>query len=237
MKALLLMLGSALLLTGTTHAQTTFRFGPQVSIVRSTSHSTLPDLSGRTGVEAGLVGVLQVGHFAFQPAVLYSQRGFRQQELLVGSSSGGARTTTRLDYLRIPLQFAYAQRTAGQGFQMFAGPYLGVLLGGRNKLSYGSSQETGRVTVTNEHTSSISPYAVSVPDYNYYARRLDLGAQAGLGYQLGGALLQLSYSQGLRNMKATELYTIGSLTYDSDTPDCRNRSWQASLSYLFGSKG
>jgi hypothetical protein len=138
---------------------------------------------------------------------------------------------------RIPLQFAYTQRTAGQGFQIFAGPYLGILLGGRNKLSYGSSQETSRVIVTNEHTSSISPYAVSVPDYNYYARRLDLGAQAGLGYQLGGALLQLSYSQGLRNMKAAELYTIGSLTYDSDTPDCRNRSWQASLSYLFGSKG
>jgi hypothetical protein len=77
---------------------------------------------------------------------------------------------------RIPLQFAYAQRTAGQGFQIFAGPYLGILLGGRNKLSYGSSQETSRVIVTNEHTSSISPYAVSVPDYNYYARRLDLGA-------------------------------------------------------------
>jgi hypothetical protein len=76
-----------------------------------------------------------------------------------------------------------------------------------------------------------------VPDYNYYARRLDLGAQAGLGYQLGGALLQLSYSQGLRNMKATELYTMSGVIYNSDTPDYRNRSWQASLSYLFESKG
>ena len=236
MKQLFSFLASSLLLAGTAQAQATFNFGPQVGILGSTLHSTLPDLTERGGLEAGLRGALQVGHFAFQPAVLYSQRGFSRKEILVGGS--GSRTTaTRLNYLSIPLQLAYTQRTSGQGLQLFAGPYLGVLLGGRTEVNYGSSQAAGRVVATNTHTLDITPYSSSLPDYNFYARHLDLGAQAGLGYRLGGALLQLSYSLGLRSISPAEQYTVGGATYETDSPNYRNRSLQASLSYLFGSKG
>ncbi|RZK93690.1 MAG: PorT family protein [Hymenobacter sp.] len=234
MKHPFLFLASSLLLTGTAHAQATFSFGPRVGITHSSVHGDIQNMMGRTGVEAGLVGVLQVGHFAFQPAVLYAQRGFTRQETALGSPTQRV-TNTRLDYLSIPLNLAYTQHANGQGFQLFAGPYLGFLLGGRNELTYSSSQTTGRVVPTNTHTTIINSFALQVPDYNVYARHLDVGAQAGLGYRLGGAVLQLSYCLGLRDVGAAQQYTLGGKTYESDTPNYRNHSWQASLSYLLGS--
>lgn len=242
MKRTLLLLAGSLLLVGTAHAQATFHFGPQVGIVRSSVHNTLDDkytgLSARTGLEAGLLGSLQVGHFAFQPAVLYSQQGFVSQQVPSGGGQPYNTSTVRLNYLRIPLQFAYTQHAGGQGLQLFAGPYLGLLLGGRNEWDFNTSQATGKVVVTETHTQDVGfgYYSIRTPDYNYYGRRLNLGAQVGIGYRLGGALVQVSYSQGLRRVNSTEQYTISGLTSEVSSPNYRSRSVQASVSYLFGPK-
>jgi hypothetical protein len=242
MKHVFSLVAGSLLLVSSAHAQVTFSFGPQVGILRSTLYdaSDMPvDFRGRTGLEAGIRSVLQVGHFAFQPSVLYVQRGAQRYDLPpLGGTSGGTRTNTRLDYLHAPLHLAYTQRANGQGLQVFAGPYLGVLLGGRNEETYdnGNERGTGQVVVTTEHTTSFSSFASYMPDYKFYARRLDLGAQAGIGYRLGGALLQLSYSMGLRSLSPTEFYSTNGKTFEADSPNYRNRSVQASLSYLFGAK-
>jgi hypothetical protein len=237
MKYLPCLLGSCLGLASAAHAQAPFRFGPRVGLVRTSMRTADPYVAARTGVEAGIVGALQVGHFAFQPGVLYTQRGFTRRDIPLGGGAGPRITSTRLDYLSIPLQVAYSQHVNGRGFQVFAGPYLGVLLGGRNKITYGNSQETGRIVITNTHTVNIGYSSYLLPDYNAYARRLDLGGQVGVGYQLGGALVQLSYSLGLRNTNPAERYTVGGLTYDAERDSYRNRSFQASLSYLVGPRG
>jgi hypothetical protein len=245
MKYLLSLVAGSLLLAGTAHAQVTMRFGPQVGIVRSTVYNTssydLYSLSGHTGMEAGLIGSLQLGRFAFQPAILYSQQGFTSEQRPLASGPAYNTTATRLDYLRVPLQLAYTQHADGQGLQFFAGPYLGFLLGGRNKLDYGTGQATGGVVVTETHTEQFSTgmniYTIRTPDYNFYGRRLDLGAQGGVGYRLGGALLQVSYSQGLRRINSVERYVLnGSDAFEVNSPNYRNRSVQVSLSYLLGSK-
>jgi hypothetical protein len=237
------LLAGGLLLAGTAHAQVTLHFGPQVGIVRSTVHNTSShdpsSLSGHTGLEAGLTGSLQLGHFAFQPAILYSQQGFTSEQLPLAGGTPFSTTTTRLDYLRVPLQVAYTQHADGQGLQFFAGPYLGFLLGGRNKVDYYNRQETGGVVVTETNTEQFSVgmniYTIRTPNYNFYGRRLDLGGQVGLGYRLGWALLQVSYSQGLRRVNAAEQYAInGGDPYDVNSPNYRNRSVQVSLSYLLG---
>lgn len=240
MKHLFALVAGGLFLAGTAHAQTTLHFGPQVSFVRSTVYNTSAnnpyDLSGRTGLEAGLAGSLQLGHFAFQPAILYSQQGFTSEQRPLGGGPAYNTLTTRLNYLRVPLQLAYTQHADGQGLQFFAGPYLGFLLGGRNKLDYGTGQATGGVVVTEAHTQDFGPgyYSIRTPDYNFYGRRLDLGAQGGVGYRLGGALLQISYSQGLRRLNSAEQYAISGVTAEVDSPNYRNRSVQVSLSYLLG---
>jgi hypothetical protein len=238
MKHPFLFLAGSLLLAGTAQAQTTLSIGPRVGFVRSTASGadSQYELAARSGVEVGLMGTLQRGHFAFQSAVLYSQQGFVRNQRPLGGGYTLATATTRLNYLSIPLQFAYTQHTNGQGLQFFAGPYLGLLLGGRNAWDYPSNPATGKVVVTDIHTvyGSTGGYTVRYPDYNFYARSVDLGGQVGLGYRLGGALLQVSYSQGLRRVNSFEQYSVGGITSDVDSPNYRNRSFQVSLSYLFG---
>jgi hypothetical protein len=240
-----LLLASSFLIAGTAQAQTTFSVGPQVGGTYATVHfapgSGPTDPVRRLGVEAGLMASLQRGHFAFQPAVLYTQRGYNRHVVSSDSGFPSFDSYVRLDYVNVPLRLAYTQHATGRGFQVSAGPYVGLLVGGKTTTMYQSGyasgqQINGRVVAAETHTVDISPASLSTPDTNYYARHLDLGAQVGVGYRVGGALVQLSYSLGLRNVSPTEYYTVGGSRYDNDTPTYHNRSFQASLSYLFGLK-
>lgn len=241
MKHLPLFLAASLLLAGAARAQTSFSIGPQVGITHSTvrpaAGSRPADPVSRLGIEAGLAASLQRGHFAFQPAVLYTQRGYNRHFVSDDAGFPSSDTYVRLDYVNVPLRLAYTQHATGHGFQVAAGPYVGLLVGGRTATTFhggygGGQQVAGRVVAAETHTVNISPYSLSTPDTNFYARHLDLGAQLGVGYRLGGALLQLSYSLGLRNVSPTEYYALGSSRYEDETPTYYNRSVQASLSYL-----
>jgi hypothetical protein len=246
MKHTLLLLAGSLLLVGAAHAQATFSVGPRlggnVSTVRYASGED--KISSRLGFEAGVMGSLQFGHVAVQPAVLFAQRGYTRTPDFYDSGFGGlTRASVRLNYLTIPLQVAYVQRTNGQGFQLSAGPYVSFLVGGNSLsdyqfISWGAQQRRQTVAAADVHTVDISPSSVQEPAHTVYSRRLDLGGQVGLGYRLGGALLQVSYSLGLRNVATTERYTINNMspTYDVGNPAYRNRSFQVALSYLFGAR-
>ena len=243
---LLPLLAGSLLLTATAHAQASFSFGPRLGGNVSAAHfsSGGDKIASRLGFEAGVMGSLQFGHVAVQPAVLFAQRGYTRTPTFYDSGFGGlTRASVRLNYLTIPLQVAYVQRTNGQGFQLSAGPYVSFLVGGNSLSDYqfpfaGAQQQRQAVAAAAVHTTDIRPYSQE-PNYTVYSRRLDLGAQVGLGYRLSGALLQVSYSHGLRNVATTELYTINGMApaYDTNNPAYRNRSLQIALSYLVGSKG
>lgn len=241
-----LLLAGSLLLTATAHAQTTFSVGPRLGGNVSTAHFSGGDdkITSRLGFEAGVLGSLQFGHVAVQPAVLFAQRGYARTPAFYDSGFGGlTQVNVRLNYLSIPLQVAYIQHTNGQGFQLAAGPYVSFLVGGNSLSDYqfpfaGAQQQRNKIAAADVHTIDSSS-SLQEPNYTDYSRRLDLGAQVGLGYRLGGALLQLSYSLGLRNVATTERYTIGGAppVYELGNPAYRTRSFQASLSYLFGPKG
>lgn len=243
---LLSLLAGSLLLTATAHAQTTFSVGPRVGGNVATAHFSGGNdkITSRLGFEAGVLGSLQFGHLAVQPAVLFVQRGYTRTPTFYDSGFGGlTQVSVRLNYLSIPLQVAYVQHTNGQGFQLAAGPYVSFLVGGNSRSDYyfpfaGAQQQRNTIAAADVHTGDISPTSLYEPTYTVYSRRLDLGAQLGLGYRLGGALLQVSYGLGLRNVATTERYTIGGRppVYDTDTPAYRNRSFQVALSYLVGTK-
>lgn len=242
MKQLLFFVAGACLLAGTAQAQATFHLGPYLGGNVSTAHFADETVSStRRGFDAGVLGAFQFGHIAVQPAVLFAQRGFTSKPTFYDSGFGGlTQTSVRLHYLTLPLQVAYTQHPDGQGFQVSAGPYVSFLVGGKSVADYqynavGLVQQESTVAAANVHTTNISSSS-QAPDYTFYSRRLDAGAQAGLGYRFGGALLQVSYSLGLRNVATTERYTVGnaSPTYDTDNPAYRNRAFQVSLSYLLG---
>ena len=248
-------------------AQVTFGIGPRLGANLSNAsfkESFAPDVPThdvptkyRTGLEVGLVAAIGYGHFVLQPAVLYSQKGFTIQNTHQELSPNGYTTlemshddTFRFNYLNLPLNLTYAQNADGQGFQVFAGPYLSVLLGGdfethiKNREGAGAGAffrseevwEKGRVVPSAARLTS-KDYPLGYGKWR--SQRLDAGVQFGLGYRLGGTLLQVGYSLGLHNEGVDGIvhYSSPNRMYSPEGAHYYNRAFQVSLAYLFGLKG
>lgn len=227
----LLLASTLLLLTGAAQAQGRFSIGPRLGLNVSTYHFTestpAQSVKYRPGVEAGLMANIGLGgHLAVQPSLLYSQKGFTEStsvDVRTGTNlpvgSGELEYRNRLNYLSLPINMAYSQRADGQGFQVFAGPYVGLLLSGKYestiKVAGNSTTEGGKIT----------PVSGDAPEYGAFAHRFDAGLQGGIGYRYSALLLQLDYSLGLREVPAR--YAYSNSTY-------YNRTFQLALSYLVG---
>jgi hypothetical protein len=245
-----LLAAGGLVLAAPAHAQARFSIGPRVGLNVSTApyenkaQNRSYDTAYRTGVEAGVQAAAAFGQWAVQPALVYSQKGFNINDTNTTSSGGQTLTqvdksTYRLNYLSLPINLVYSLQAGGLGLQVFAGPYASLLLGGEQQYSVSHSYRTGSSAGGgyDSYTTPIKPgdyYNSITLDYTYYSRRLDAGLQAGLGYRLGPAQLQVGYSMGLRNLGASYRFYRGATTQVEPGPTYRNRAFQASLSYLFG---
>lgn len=233
---LLPLLVGGLLRVATAHAQATFSFGPRLGLNASTAHFTYIETSTHAGVEAGLTGTLQVGHFAVQPSLLFSQKGYQVRGGLVSFDTPVTyEETVRLNYLTLPLNLAYTLGKAGQGLQVFAGPYLGLLVGGnyQRQVRQAGGYLGGPASET-ELRGKVKAASVFSDIDNRYSQRLDAGLQAGIGYRLKGWQVQAGYSLGLRNLAASYQGYNGTLYREAAN---YNRAFQVSLSYLVGSEG
>jgi hypothetical protein len=222
-------------------AQTRFHIGPVAGATLYSVHYgenppyMRPATAYHPGFEAGLRGNLQVGHLAVQPALLFAQKGYNSRYDIIPSPGtlppSSYASTTRLNYLTLPVNLAYTQRSDGQGWQAFAGPYASCLLGGHYHSDYtfytlGSTGEFEGQVVGGNHNPATAGRNDS------YSKRWDVGVQAGLGYRYQALLLQVGYSLGLRNLAATiPGYPTGTVV--ATTP-IYNRGFHASLAYLFG---
>jgi hypothetical protein len=127
------LLASCFLLVGKTQAQATFSIGPRVGLNSTTVHFPDPGSSSytrHTGFEAGLTSNVQLGHFALQPSLLFSQKGYRSSGYLPSFDTPITyEEQVRLNYLTVPLNLAFTLGRAGQGLQVFGGPYASLLVG------------------------------------------------------------------------------------------------------------
>jgi hypothetical protein len=70
--------------------------------------------------------------------VLFSQKGYTSSGISPAYVLGNPpfprsyELRLRLNYLTLPLNFAFTLRHDGQGLQAFAGPYLGLVVGGNH---------------------------------------------------------------------------------------------------------
>jgi hypothetical protein len=214
--------GSFMLLATGAQAQTKFSIGPQLGLNVAGITNAAPaniTLTYRSGFEAGLQGVIQLEHLAVEPSLRFSQKGAHRH---FGRSGGGTETGYRIHYLTLPVNLAYCLRSDGQGFQFFAGPYAGLLLGG----NYQVTSSNGNSSSYEGFIKAGERYTVPAPGtttFDVLLRRFDAGLQAGLGYRRGSVLAQLGFSFGL-----TDLAPEFASAY--------NRTAQASLSYLFAVK-
>ena len=230
------LLAGSLLLTATAHAQATFSFGPRLGLNASTAHFTYIESSTHVGVEAGLTGNLQLGHFAVEPSLLFSQKGYHAHGGLVSFDYPVTyEEAVRLNYLTLPLNLAYTLGKAGQGLQAFAGPYLGLLMGGNyQRQVYSAGGYLGGTASETKYSGKVKAASVFADNDNRYSQRLDAGLQAGIGYCLKGWQVQAGYSLGLRNLAASYQGYNGTLYQEAAN---YNRAFQLSLSYLAGFKG
>ncbi|GAB2864989.1 porin family protein [Hymenobacter ruber] len=239
--------------SGTVQAQVRVSIGPQLGVnISSTPYAThyRPDgfhTAARIGIEVGAVASVSTGHWALQPALLFSQRGFKIDDEYTQESNGyyswnSTKNDYCFNYLTLPLSLAYLQRADGQGLQAFAGPYLSLLLGGHYTSTLGYSYRTPHSGGGNSSQTSgavvayANPWPNTVNNDVFYTQRFDAGVQGGLGYGYGRALLHIGYSLGLRNLGKE--YTVsgnaGSATISASI--YHNSAFQATLAYWLFAK-
>jgi hypothetical protein len=172
---------------------------PAVTQAGNQPFSFSTNKSALTSWQAGLVGEARFGKLAFQPALLFSQKG--EHVVFNTILDGIARTysnqesTNRYNWLELPLNMVYTLH-GDHGLQLLAGPYLALGVGGhqqgRTTGYYGPAVDIW----PGEYENRIS-YGPGT-----YNRRLDVGLNFGLGYRLGPVQVQVqaSYGLGLRNL-------------------------------------
>lgn len=237
-----LLLLAMLLSAATASTQPTFRLGLRGGLNRASSTvepaSTSPNSqyyysASKSAIFAWQAGaVLEVAfqHFALQPALVFSQKGEQFDAAtsingFAGVSSTETSSVNRYNWLELPVNVVYTLH----GFQVFAGPYVALGVGGRQR---GTSWST-------------SPFARYAPyDFDEKVqygsdtenRRVDAGVNFGLGYRKGPLQVQLGYNLGLRNLhQQSSIHVISENPYyhNFNADRAYNRVAQLTGTYFF----
>jgi Outer membrane protein beta-barrel domain len=250
---------AAMLLTVATAAQAQISFGPRVGLNLSNIHFDMKEGDGPKtkmliGAQFGMALNARFGNLSVQPALLYSMKGCKTDDTFEATSTAGGQGvsissvsktpitgTTSLGYVEIPINLMYT--TGGdKGFQVFAGPYIGFGIGGKDKTDATKSTITTTTTLpgvpTTTTTSSADIAAIDSdvvfksdvkdgddPLKSYYSTP-DFGLNFGIGYLVNNVQVQAGYGLGLSNLMPK---------YAGKTPDDKgqNRVIQITGTYFF----
>ena len=234
-----LLLLNMLLSAATASAQPTFRLGVRGGLNRASSTVEAASTSSSSAYyysasksalyawQAGAVLEVVFHRFALQPALIFSQKGEQFEATtfisgVTGMSGTVISTANRYNWLELPVNVVYTLH----GFQVFAGPYVALGVGGRQ---HGT-------------TSGFSPYARFAPQ-NFDEKaaygpdtnncRLDAGVNVGIGYQQGPLQVQLGYGLGLRNLHQGSSYQLYDYGHNFNQDAAYNRVAQLTGTYFF----
>ncbi|GAA4042756.1 porin family protein [Hymenobacter glaciei] len=226
-------------------AQKSVSFGPRVGVNLSNivlTGTDTGDVKPKSifGAQVGVTADIQFGSFAFQPSLLFTQKGFKVTES--GSESFGGVTATyssertlHINYVEMPLNFVYT--TGGDhGFQVLAGPYLALGVGGNSPYKtdvvipgYLDEHESGTGSIKFSDREPDNSNSGS-NNNDITLRRFDGGVNLGVGYRQGPVQVQVAYAFGFGNI----------IPLDSDGKEsgykAQNRVFQVSANYFFGAK-
>ncbi|GAA4379325.1 hypothetical protein GCM10023186_16740 [Hymenobacter koreensis] len=203
-----------LLTASAASAQTTYRLGVRVGGNLATTSfknysEIIPDVKNSqtfSSIFAGQVGVVfeaERGRFAFQPALLFSQKGTLRKQLSTYTVAGTSyeirregETTMRYNWIEMPLNFTYTL-PGTTGLQVFAGPYAAVGVGGRavSEVTNSTNDPNQSVAVPTQRYTNKIEYGSSNA-----SPRFDAGVNFGLGYRKGPVQLQAGYGLGVINL-------------------------------------
>lgn len=178
------------------------------------------------GFHAGVnVNIPLVENFYIQPGLLFSVKGARNNlfEMPVKASGDNYTTTTKINYVEIPLNFLYRPQV-GNGYVLLGfGPYVAFGIGGSQKFESGNLTNDQKITFQNE---------ISLVEFidinNAYFRRIDAGANIFFGYEMPmGVFLQLNAQLGLLKINPVHSWDSG------DETAYKNTGYGLSIGYRF----
>ncbi len=241
-----LLIGSA-----ATAANAQILYGPVAGAAASTARidfkegNPKPGTSMVFGPTAGFMMHIPFGNLAVQPALMYSRKGVELEYTAAETDSTvglKANVSSQLGYITLPVNIVYT--TGGDhGFQVFAGGYAALGVGGKRKVT--ATASLGGFSADTTYTNDVyfSDKAHNPQDellqneevarggfteQTGYFREVDLGVQGGLGYLMGGFQIQASASAGLRNIFTADLFG------NKPVNEAKNVSFQLTVGYLFG---
>lgn len=240
-----LLLLTLLLSAATVSAQPTYRLGVRGGLNRASStvepSSTFPNSqyyysaskSAVYALQAGAVLEVAFSRFALQPALVFSQKGEQFETAtfisgFAGASSTEISTVNHYNWLELPVNVVYTLH----GFQVFAGPYVALAVGGQQHGTIRSASPTARY----------EPYDFD-GKIRYGSdtenRSLDAGVNVGVGYRKGPLQLQMGYGLGLRNLhqqpwrEQTIPFISLRYSHDFNADQAYNRVVQLTGTYFF----
>lgn len=181
MKKILSIMAVIAIATQTTLAQQKTSFGVTAGAI-SSNYSAKDDefsldLDSKVGFTFGILSNIPISRsLSFQPAINYVQKGCSAED-------GGVKTTLKLNYLELPLNFVY--NTPGENGHFFIGAGPTVSYGIAAKVKEGDSEE--KLHFGSNDGDDVKPFEV--------------GANILMGYQTAsGFNIAANYNRGLNNI-------------------------------------
>ena len=154
--------------------------------------------------------------FAVQPEVLYTMKGAKWEEELLGET---LKETTKYTYLEIPVLAKFTIPTQGNiSPKLFVGPALGILLSAKCDSEWGDESETDDIK---DDTKS--------PDFG-----LVFGAGVDIGMPHSAITIDGRYTMGLSSIaEAQEVYNMETHEMETIEPDSKNSVISFTVGYSF----
>jgi hypothetical protein len=207
MKNRLFVLGSLLLISSLSlHAQQSAVFvkaGVNLANISVDKDGNVDDARGIASFHAGLQADLPVTKFfAIQPGVFFTGKGSKIES---GNTSGDnwIRSSTKPYYIEVPVN-AVIKLPLGDESSFFfgAGPYLGIGVGGKNKIE-GEILGVDFSRTENIKFSDDDPFTSGEEGSGYgVMRRFDYGLNGTVGVQSKFALFSVNYGLGLAKLQS-----------------------------------
>jgi len=156
--------------------------------------------------------------FYFQPGILYSLKGAKSSVTVLGTTFT---TTTRINYIEMPLNFMY-KGALGNGFVLIGfGPYVGYAFGGKVKTEGGSVTIDDDIVFQKVIESGDDLLAT-------YYKSFDAGANIFAGYEMNaGLFIQLNAQLGMLSINPEDKRIT------NDEAVVKNTGFGLSLGYRF----
>lgn len=158
----------------------------------------------RLAYHVGVVADLGISEmFSIQPGVLFSSKGYSvdlEEHLnLPNDAEVEGYNRISLNYVEIPVNAVIRI----SGLEIFAGPYVGIGIGGKQKWDYtvtvaGADEEVSDDMKIKAFFGEVGEGDLDDDEGAY--RALDYGVNFGLGYGVGPVVISAGYSLGLGNL-------------------------------------